>query len=156
MRRRNIRWLKTINNPDTTTAKMEIEHTDFIKVSLAQTGIQLEFNWHRTVAFVFTLLTFYTSTYQRQEIFVCVKTTVQTCPPGPELLANDSSTRLRGIDSALNFSIHCRAWSLCSFVSKLGTLSVGVTAWLLAMELSALHKGYMLRWRRTRERKDIV
>ena len=50
---------------------MEIEHTDFIKVSLAQTGIQLEFNWHRTVAFVFTLLTFYTSTYQRQEIIVC-------------------------------------------------------------------------------------
>jgi hypothetical protein len=70
--------------------------TFFSKTGIAQRGIQGELTGHLSVTFVLTLFTFCNKEPNHHEADAS-RAVKHTCPPGPELLENVSSTSCLGI-----------------------------------------------------------
>ena len=86
---------------------------------MAQRGIQESLKEHRSVAFVFTLFTFYNGPiFENQRVHEFLR--AHTCPPGPELLENDNSTNSFGIFPAApaNRVTQAEAFALSSSVKS--------------------------------------
>ena len=110
--------------------------TDLRSSSRAHGGIHFASIWHRTVAFVVTLLTFCGASevnVQRPGYYGVLGGT-RTWPPGPELRAKLKSTRFRGTATFLNACNHSRASALSALVSRLdraggiGSVNLGAFA----------------------------
>lgn len=86
-----------------------------LRCSRAQSGIQGVSSGQRSVAFVFTLLTFCLRAWGR---YICVprfgsaRLDRRTWPPGPELREKVSSTACLGMSFILKLSIQVRASAL--------------------------------------------
>lgn len=91
--------------------------------------------WHRTVAFVLTLLTFCGVREVNKWDGTISQGDTRTWPPGPELRAKLNSTMFRGTVATLNAFNHSRALAVSALVSRLkraggmGSDNLGAFAW---------------------------